>query len=450
MHTQSREVAFRVLERVEKTGSFADALLNYELQHSGLKAPRDRALTTELVYGTIRMNQRLDHVISSMLNSRSMSEVDPRLRILLRLGAYQILFMDRIPPHAAINETVEMAKTHAGEKQAGFVNAILRRILENPKAAGSVVGVADEEARVSILHSHPEWIVRRLAARYGIKQAAAICAANNIPAPVALRVNTMKLDPDMVLRSMSRKMGNIRPSTRLPETILLREAGNPALIKEVMDGFALVQSESSQMVPFLVAPGRGERVLDLCAGVGNKTAGLAMLSNERAFLFANDVDPHKLESLGANFACLGLHPPRILCSDSTAGGPFKPGTVFNKILIDAPCSGTGVMRKRPEIRWRLKESDIPALVSLQLSLLASAAGLVADDGALVYSTCSILEDENELVINRFLEDGVFELEDPTPILPQPLRAYVSGGFFKTLPDADGLEGFFVARLKRRK
>jgi len=395
----ARVAAFEVLRRVESEGAFAAPLLatmNEKL--SGV----DRALVYELVMGVLRHRLWLDCVIE-FFAERAVEKMDAGVRLALRLGLYQMRFLERVPASAAVNESVALVRRARLKSAAGFVNAVLRRAGREAVYDPTVRAKTDAE-RIAIATSHPLWLIERWSARFGAGEAASLAEANNRTPPVAFRINDK--DEAGVIAELSAAETNaeviIERSAITPRAWRAKGAGT-TLQNMARDGRIYLQDEASQLVAHVVAPRAGESILDVCAAPGSKTTHISVFGeadgngSDGVSVVAGDLHSHRLRvlrELAGRQQCKRIFP---VVYDAEQGLPFRENS-FDAVLVDAPCSGTGTLRHNPEIRWRLAPSDIEDLARLQARILANAATLVRDGGRLIYSTCSIEHEENERVV----------------------------------------------------
>ncbi|MGD8374591.1 MAG: 16S rRNA (cytosine(967)-C(5))-methyltransferase RsmB [Acidobacteriota bacterium] len=439
-----RGEAFRILLRVETGGAYASALLR---RLPEALEPRERALAHELVLGTLRWQGWLEATLAP-LASRPPERLDPPVRIALRLGAYQILRMDRIPAAAAVDESVRLARRAVGPGGAGYVNGVLRALCRARSAgpsipAGSVEGLA-------VRTSHPGWLVARRVRELGEAGAARALAANNEPAPLTLRANPAR-GGVRALRERLEALGHETQPGRWSRRAVRMTAGAPppALFRE---GWFAVQDEASQLVTDLVAAAPGHRVLDVCAAPGGKATDVA-LGAGRPLVVAADLHPGRLRRVREERDRLGV--PRMLLAVQDATRPsLAPGT-FDRVLVDAPCSGTGTLRRHPEIRWRLREEGIAALGALQTRILRAAVELVRPGGRIIFSVCSLEPEEGPEPV-RVLLDSDSRLcpvhpRDLAAGIPEPLIASTGPcPHLSTRPERDDVDGFFAAVLCRER
>jgi 16S rRNA (cytosine967-C5)-methyltransferase len=377
------------------------------------------------------------------------------VRSLLRLSFYQLYYLERIPDHAAVNEAVNIAKKKGHQGISGMVNGVLRNVIRQ-KNALTVPETADRVTRIALQHSHPEWLVSRWIAQYGQETTERICAANNTPPRVSIRTNTMRRSRDELLKELRLEGIDAAPSPLAPAGIVVTNAGNMALHPKFQRGDFSIQDESSMLVAEFVDPKPGMSVLDCCAAPGGKTAHLAEKMGDRGKIVACDIHEHKKKLIDHQARRLGLASIHTMVADARElAGRFPPAS-FDRVLLDAPCSGFGVIRRKPEIKWSKRESDIADICSVQRDILSQVKSLVKPGGLLVYSTCTIERAENDGMIRAFLEENPeFEPDCVTAsVLPGLTgRAEVpllsENGLVHIFPHQFGTDGFFIAKLKRR-
>jgi 16S rRNA (cytosine967-C5)-methyltransferase len=442
----ARQVALEVLNRVEEQKSYSNLELKHVLERTELSAP-DVGLVTELVYGTIQRQHTLDYVLSHFVKGK---KVQPWVRNLLRLSLYQIRFLDRIPDRAAVHEAVEIAKRKGHQGIASMVNGVLRNVLRQPDV-WERLPEGDAVKRMAIAESHPEWLVRRWINTYGEETARSICQSNNRAPHTAVRVNTLKTTRDDLLQRLGEEFPGVKASALSPYGIVF-PGGHAAGTVWFRDGFFTVQDESSMLVAPALAVQPGMRVLDACAAPGGKTTHLAELMQNRGEIVASDVHPHKRDLIAQTARRLGIDIIEAIVSDALHL-PDKNLGVFDRILLDAPCTGFGVIRRKPDLKWNKTAEDVKEIAALQMELLKQVSKLLAPGGMLVYSTCTIEPEENEQIVRRFVsEHPHFELDRSlADDLPEPVKRELdcSSGFVQLLPHYFDSDGFFIARLKRK-
>ena len=403
--------------------------LEAALAESRLSAA-DRHLCQELAYGIVRWQATLDWLIARKTKGRVQK---PMLQNLLRLGLYQIFWLDRIPDHAAVNETVELARQSGLHSQAGFVNAVLRGYLRESEATQRLL-VELKTQQPYLGYSHPEWLVDRWQKRWGADRAAQLMEWNNRPPKSFARVNTLKADPAKLLtqwRDEGVEYDFVRKDW-IEENLVFELKSHPPFgqLPSFQQGLFYVQDPSTLLAARELDPQRGESVLDLCAAPGGKLTYVAQLMGNEGRLLAHETAPERLKLIEQNCARLG-----VTCVQTVLPSTLnsQPSTVFDRILIDAPCSNTGVMRRRVDLRWRIRPKEIGRLRATQGELLRQAASLLKQGGTLVYSTCSLEPEENGEVVNGFLgEHPDFRLERTRELLPF----------------VEGVDGTYVVRLMR--
>ncbi|QKI83756.1 16S rRNA (cytosine(967)-C(5))-methyltransferase RsmB [Kroppenstedtia eburnea] len=447
----ARNVALDVLIAVEERGAYSNLLLNDRLKRSSL-SPRDRGLATELVYGTLQRKNTLDWILNKLVR-KGIDTLDPWVRHLLRLGIYQLRYLDRVPSRAAVHETVEIAKARGHRGIPGLVNGVLRSYLRRsrewtlPDSPKSVTDLA-------LVTSHPEWLVRRLVEVYGPETAHSVLKANNRPPGLSVRVNPLRGNRERVARLLQEEDPRLRIRlSPLSGQGLILTGGNPASGRLFREGWFTVQDESSMLVAELLAPRPGERVLDGCAAPGGKTGHLAERMENRGTLLACDIHPHKVKLIENQVRRLGLSMVEVRQADLRE----LPGTGearFDRVLLDAPCSGWGVIRRKPDIKWSKNLQEVDSLRQLQAELLEAAARLVTPGGTLVYSTCTLEPQENREQITAFLKNHPTFQADSTlfDTLPAPVRekALTGDGWVQILPHHFESDGFFIARMIKEK
>ncbi len=442
-----RRAACEILLRIEKERSYADILIDRELSSGLVKGP-DRGLLTELVYGVLRRQGTLDHIINRFSRQRS-ERLERSVLVLLRLGLYQIFFLDRVPVSAAVNETVKLAKVLA-PRAAGFVNAVLRSADRERDAITYPDKEKDPIGHLFTCYSHPSWLVAGWIDQLGFAEAESLARAMAEPPPLTVRTNTLKTTREELMARLETEGAQCEATRYSPLGIRIVAAGSVARLPSFRDGLFTVQDESSQMAVMFLSPEPGERVLDACAAPGGKATHMAQLMGNSGEIIACDVIGRKLRLIGENAARLGITCIRTVPLD-TAGplGSIKD-PVFQRILLDAPCSGLGVIRRNPEGKWWKTAADVAELVRGQKAILENLAGHLKEGGVLLYATCSTTREENEAVIDDFLSRHAdFALEDLRLLFPAYAELFTEQGCFRGWPHRHGMDGFFAARLRKR-
>jgi 16S rRNA (cytosine967-C5)-methyltransferase len=433
MAMTARELARRVLARVSD-GAYATLALSGELARARL-TPVDRALATELVYGVLKRRLRLDRALAACA-PRGIDALDLRVRDALRLAAYQLLFL-RVPPHAAVDDAVGAIKRLRGPRLAGFANALLRRLAREGEPPPPPESQLAE--RLAVLESAPAWLVDDALRRFTPVEAQQFLAALNVPAPLWLRVNTLKGSRADAMRAVSaaRPDATLRESQSVPEAFAVEGAGDPSALPPFIAGLVTAQDVAAQMIARLVAPCAGEHILDACAGVGGKSTHLAALANDQARIDSADLSERKLELGGDLARRLGVTSLRpIVCDLARADAPLA--AAYDRVLLDAPCSGLGVLRRHPEAKWRKQaselEKDVQELAALQSRILAALAPRVKPGGTLVYAVCTFSDAEGPEQLADFLRR-----QPQFSVVGEPLR---------TWPHRDDADAFFAVKLAR--
>jgi 16S rRNA (cytosine967-C5)-methyltransferase len=440
--SRARAAAFKILVRIESTDAYASELL-----HSATFAklsPADHGLLTELVMGVLRWRTVIDTRIAEHA-AQAPAKLDLEVLTALRLGAYQLLFLDRVPPHAAVNESVELIKQARKRSAAGIVNAVLRRIASAHPRAVSPRNYAGGLPSYAGL-SHPQWLVERWVENYGLSLAHEICAYDQATPKTAIRV-----EAPAVLDELERQGIQLTPGSLLAKAFVV-EAGDITATEAFRECRLFIQDEASQLVALLV--GKGSSILDCCAAPGGKTRILAE-QNPGSTVIAMELHPHRALLVKKLVRAVEV---RVIAADARQIPLAKK---FDRVLVDAPCSGTGTLARNPEIKWRLKREDIARMQSYQLEIVQAAIEVAAPGGRIVYSTCSLEPEENRAVVERaFTANGSFRVLDcrdelerlklSGELAPGDLDSLVSGPYLRTLPGVHPCDGFFAAILETQR
>lgn len=443
-----RALAVEALLKVETRKAYADILLDHALKTHSLSSP-DRALLTQLVYGALRWRGKLDWVLEKIVH-RPLAGMDGYLRNLLRLTVYQILFLDKVPEYAAVNESVELAKRYGGASAGGLVNAVARRLLREKNSLIALDSETDLVARLSISWSHPEWLVRRWLAYFGETDTEALLRANNGEPPVVLRANRLKIDRESLVEKLRAAGIDATPAPHSPQAVVMRNASAIDQLPGFKEGWFMVQGEASQLAGLLLDPKPGERILDACAAPGGKATHLAELMEDRGVMMAGDVSQRGIAKLKQNIHRLSLKSVQPVQADVSRELTGATALPYDRILADLPCSGLGTLRSHPEAKWRREERDIERLSALQKKILDRLSTYLKPGGTLVYSTCTLTREENEEVVEDFLKrHEEFVLEAAADFLPPSAKHMARGKYFLAVPHRDGTDGFFAARMRKR-
>lgn len=432
-----RDAALSILMDIENEQAFSNLLLHKTIELYDLPQ-KDRALLTELTYGTLQQQMTLDYYLAPFIRGK----LQPWVRQLLRLSVYQIVYLSKIPEHAVVNEAVKIANKRGHKGVSSMVNGILRSILR--EGVPSLDEIENPVTRLSIETSHPEWLINRWIEQYGTEEATAIAVINNLPPVTTARINSTKTNRGEVI-GLLKKEGVLASPGNLTEGSIQVESGNLASTEAYKQGLLTVQDESSMLPALALQAEAGMKVLDMCAAPGGKTTHIAERMKDDGEVQAHDLHPHKLRLIEQNAKRLGLTSIQTHSGDSRELlSTYEPRS-FDRVLVDAPCSGLGVIRRKPEIKYKKTLQDIENLASIQKDLLQVASQLVKKGGRLVYSTCTIDKTENQEIVEWFLnEQADFELV-PLDIIGDK----TDRDFVQVLPHQYESDGFFVAALQRK-
>lgn len=449
-----REFALEILSNVNTGRGRAREILDSTIQNHSIIDP-DKSLLTELVYGTLRWRGNLDWVMGTFIKRRRLKKLHPEVIEILRLGLYQLLFLDGIPDHAAVNESVELAKRY--RNTSGLVNAVLRNAARNRGSIAYPDIQAEPVRHIAARYSHPEWMVKRWVERYGVDETIQLCSANNLRAPLLVRTNILKTSRDQLLQSLREDGAEAMASCNLSESIKILNL--PSAINQLSaykQGWFQVQDESSMLASYILDPQPGETVIDICAAPGGKSTHIAELMQNKGRVLAFDVDSRRIPLVLESARRLGITIVEAVEADARELGEHLMGEKADRVLVDAPCTGLGVLRRRVEARWRRTPDELKTFPLAQYEILASAARHVKSGGVLVYCTCTFEPEEDQQVVEKFLHDNTeFQVENILPFLPaefqeQQSECLVSAeGYMQTYPHLHDMDGFFAARMRRR-
>jgi len=444
----ARSIAFQVLCRVED-GAYSDLALDGALDAVPALDPRERGLATELVYGVLRRRGSLDYILDAYCR-QSLAKLEPQALCLLRLGVYQLFFLDKIPQRAAVHSTVELARQMGLERVTGLVNGILRSCLRDPERVKWPTLERDPVGWLTHKQSLPAWLAKRWFAEFGQEEASALAEAVSQVPPTTVRVNLLKTDRDSFIQKLADLDVVATPTRFAPEGVVVERGGLRLLNGADLELYQ-VQDEASMLIAHLLDPKAGESLLDVCAAPGGKTTHLAALTNNQAEITAMDLHPQRLDLLRDSAGRLGCSTITTQAWDMTQPCSVLAGKTFDRVLVDAPCSGLGVLRRNPESRWRRTEADVLRLAKLQGQILANAAELVGSGGMLLYSLCTTTAEESREVVERFLaKHPDFIQEDLRSHVPEHWRElFDDQGRLVTLTTRhDGMDCFFATALRR--
>lgn len=436
----ARDTALRVLSAGRTASAWADASLKAQLQRDGLSGA-EAGLATRMVYGVLQNRALLDFYLGAYCTQK-VGHLQPPLADILRLGAYQILFLDKVPDRAAVNESVELAKRNKRGQAAGLVNVVLRKVSLN-KDTLPPIPRRDEAQYFSVRYSHPKWLVKRLLTLLGREEAEAFLAADNGIVPLTVQVNTLKTTAEDLAAELTAAGITAAPHPWVPDCLELSGSGDLTALEAFQTGKFFVQDPAAKLVSLISAPKKGQRVIDVCAAPGGKSFGAAIAMEDRGEVLACDLHENKLSRIEAGAARLGLKSIWDFAADGTV---FRPewAESADVVLVDAPCSGLGIIRKKPDIRYKSPD-DLFTLTVAQSTILENAARYVKPGGTLIYSTCTILPEENGQVVDGFLS-GHPEFSRETFTLPAPMGE--QPGELTLWPHRHGTDGFYICRLRR--
>jgi 16S rRNA (cytosine967-C5)-methyltransferase len=450
----SRQIAFEVLRRVEAEGAYASDVLHTELKTSVKSS--DAALATEITMGVLRWRRLLDFLLERALK-KSVERLDLPVALALRMGAYQLRFLEKVPARAAVNESVELVKTARKTSAASLVNAVLHKLTPEAKspAENHLPPNLSPAERLGILHSHPTWMVQRWLTQLGETRTIALLEENNRAPRLSCALHNASRR-DEILRGLEAAGMRVEPG-QLLKTAFSVSGGSPVRTEAFRAGLMSIQDEASQAIPLLLDVHTRDRVLDLCAAPGGKTPALIRAAGTKGFIVATDRHAHRLRAMQMQFKRLGLADAQLVELDAAQPLPFRVD--FDRILVDAPCSGTGTLARHPEIRWRLRPEQLAESREQQSRMLRMALANLARGGRLVYSTCSIEPEENEDVIAEVLKNTPTARRVGTSEATRTLDPHLSpradsstlfteDGYFRTSPSEHHTDGFFAALLER--
>ncbi|AJK89038.1 MULTISPECIES: 16S rRNA (cytosine(967)-C(5))-methyltransferase RsmB [Lysinibacillus] len=436
-----RDAALSILLAVDKNQAYSNLLLNETIKRHKIEA-KDRALLTELTYGTLQHKMTLDYYLEPFIRG----SIDHWVRWLLRISLYQMQYLTRIPAHAAVNEAVEIAKRRGHRGIASTVNGILRSVLR--QGVPAITDIENPIERLAIETSHPIWLVQRFVDNYGLEVATGMLHENNVPPMQTVRVNTTKVTVEQAIAELEAEGLTAKQSDVIPECLHLTN-GQPAHTHAFKEGHITIQDESSMIPANVLNPSPGMRVLDMCAAPGGKTTHLAEIMKNEGSILATDLHPHKLDLIDHNTERLGLDIIETAPIDGRKAPEFLQAESYDAVLVDAPCSGLGVMRRKPDIKYTKREEDLENLQTIQLALLDAATKVLKIEGKLVYSTCTVDIQENEGTVKAFLathpEMEAIQLES----LPTKLAEKQANGMLQVFPQDFGSDGFFVAAFRKK-
>ncbi len=441
----ARSAAAFIVQQVLVDGAYTNIAVNKFLRNNPLE-DLERRLLTELVYGTVKAVGTIDWYLQQCV-TRPLDKIEKEILSVLRISVYQIIYMPRIPNSAACNEAVKLARSLSNEGSAKFVNAVLRSLLRKQEAGEFKFPdqEQDDAGYLSLQYFHPRWLIKRWLGPYGRDGVERLLQFDNTAAPVCLRTNTLTITREQLLASLAEAGAECHASKWSKDGIVCEKLPSLSSVFAKLENAFYVQDESSMLVGHVVAPEPGMRVLDMCSAPGGKTTHVAQLMENQGEIIACDVHEHKLKLIQENAARLNISIIKPQLSDGTI---FRPewGESFDRVLVDAPCSGLGVLRRRAEARWRKKRNELKLFPTLQLKILRNASRYVKDGGRLIYSTCTIEQAENHYLVEEFLQARPEWQRVP---FKHPLTGVLVDEL-QLLPQNDGTDGFYICILEKRK
>jgi len=443
-----RENALKILYEINKSGAYSNIAINKKLADSNLST-LDRAFITELVYGSLKWKLTIDYIIKRFSSVR-IKKLSPWILNILRLGVYQLIYMDKIPQSAACNESVKLAKRYGHSASSRYVNAVLRNIARSRDKIDYPNKNKDYSLYLSVKYSHPEWMVKSWLNLFGESFTEELVKSNNEQAPLTIRVNTLKTNKEE-LRCELNKEGFSTKNTKYIENALIID--NPSSIIKMetfKNGLFQVQDESSMLVAKVLDPKPGEFVIDVCSAPGGKATHIGQLMQNRGQIIARDIHDHKIKLIKDAALRLGIDIIRAEVFDASRED-LKLAQKADCVLVDAPCTGFGIIRRKPDIKWTRNAEDLDEIIKIQEKILKASSSYVKPGGVLVYSTCTIEPKENEEMVKSFLKDNrEFELEDISSLIPEGLKKDTAKeGYIQLYTNVDGIDGFFISKMRKR-
>lgn len=441
-----REIALKVLYEVDVNNAYSNISLKRNLNHAFLKSV-DRAFVTQLVYGVIKNKSRIDWIISQF-SKTPIKKMSPWVLNILRLGIYQMIYLDKIPQSAAVNESVKLGKRYGHKRIGGFINGILRNISRASKEDLQ----PDQKNTInflSIYYSHPKWMVEKWLKEYGKDFTVDLLKKNNEVPSISIRTNTLKISRKNLMELLQKEGIMVRKGQWCPESIIIENVSNIEKNKYFQKGLFQVQDQSSMLVAHVLDPKENQLVIDVCAAPGGKTTHIAQKMNNTGKIIARDIYDHKLSLIKQNIdrldiANIKLENYNALEFDSDLAGQA------DRVLLDAPCSGLGIIRRKPDLKWNKCSEDIQEITTLQYKMLENATKYLKKGGILVYSTCTINADENFNIVRKFLERNPLFRLIPITAISQRMKEHkeIEKGYFKVFPNIDSIDGFFISKIQR--
>ena len=444
-----REIALKILYDINEKGAYSNISINKYLEGHELKDV-DRAFITELVYGTVKWKLSLDWIIGQFSSIR-LKKLSPWILNILRMGIYQLLYTDRIPVSAACNESVSLSKRYGHAASSGFVNAVLRNIARSRDKITYPDKQREPVKYLSVKYSHPEWMVRGWLDRFGRDFTESLLESNNRAPEMSIRVNTLKTRKEKLTEALTNAGLQVAGGKLAREALIIENPSSVSRLEAFREGMFQVQDESSMLVGRVLDPLPGAFVVDVCSAPGGKATHLAQLMNNEGTVLARDIHEHKLKLIDEAARRLGTSIVKAELFDASVLDVSMQDRA-DGVLVDAPCTGLGILRRKPDIKWARNSGDKSEIIALQTKILGNAARYVKPGGVLVYSTCTIEREENEDAVAKFLEENPdFRPEDITGVLPEGLKKETAEkGYIQLFPNVDGVDGFFISKMRKKR
>jgi 16S rRNA (cytosine967-C5)-methyltransferase len=443
-----RELALKILYDINEKGAYSNISLNKHLESMELKS-LDKGFITELVYGTLKWRLSIDWVIEQF-SSVKIKKISPWILNILRLGVYQLLYTNKIPESAACNESVNLSKKFGHAASSRYVNGVLRGIARKRNE----IKYPDEEKEnikyLSVKYSHPEWMIKGWVHRFGKEFTKNLLDSNNGIPELTIRVNLLKTSKESLIEELRKENIECESGKYSSEALVLKNSSSISRLESFKRGLFQVQDESSMLVARILDPKPEELVMDVCSAPGGKSTHIAELMQNKGTVIARDVHEHKIKIINEAASRLGLNIIKAEIFDATGVDNEKINKA-DRVLVDAPCTGLGIIRRKPDIKWARNQADRTEIVKLQKKILDASSKYVKPGGLLVYSTCTIEPEENEEVVKEFLRNNSeFEAVDITGMLPEKLRKPTAAeGYVQLYPNVDGVDGFFISKMMRK-
>jgi 16S rRNA (cytosine967-C5)-methyltransferase len=442
-----REIALKILYDINQKGAYSNIAVNKYLECSELQKI-DKAFITELVYGTLRRRLTIDWIIGQFSTLKRNRISDWVLNI-LRMGIYQLIYMEKVPQSAACNESVKLSKKYGHKASSGYVNAVLRNVARNRDKIAYPDKHKEYIRFLSIKHSHPQWLVEKWVRIFGGEFTEKLLAGNNETADFIVRVNTLKISRKKLIEELRIEGIDAVEGKYAEEAVILKNPSSISRLESFRKGYFQVQDESSMLAVKVLAPQPGEFIMDVCSAPGGKASHIAQVMGNRGTVLARDIHEHKIGLVKGTVDRMGLNIVRTEIFDA-AVSDSNYIMKADRVLVDAPCTGLGIIRRKPEIKWSRNMENINEIIELQAKILNTSSNYVKPGGVLVYSTCTINPEENEEVVREFISmNTAFKTEDISCMLPENIiKPKASSGYIQMLPNVHGTDGFFIARMRR--